>query len=144
MANDGGSPDPAGRSGALDRRSLLRKAAAAGVASWVAPVVLSRSAHAQGSGTGTLVARNVGPGPPIVLSLFRSDDCGFPGGTLLEERPVLASDGGTVSFTVTGGLCYYVMSSSIACGAGVPAPLQPGPVVVPVGGTVDVACIDDN
>jgi hypothetical protein len=76
-------PDPNNPGGGIDRRSALKKAAAAGAVAWVAPAITSESAHAQapagctpkclpvgaGAGTATATATCSGQGVRRVLTI---------------------------------------------------------------------------
>ncbi len=83
------SSDATPRTG-LDRRSALKKAAAAGAVAWTAPTILSETAHAVDFINGsTCTAKCAPPTPPSVTGTITYIDCaqGIPPG----QQPVRAN-----------------------------------------------------
>jgi hypothetical protein len=97
---DAGAPAQTGR------RSFMKKAAIGATAAWVTPVVLSRTAFAAGSGTGTTTSLPIG-GPPSPIG-----PCGMaiilPGG----------SPGSYTMYNTASAFTGYTVTAISALGGG--------------------------
>jgi hypothetical protein len=67
MSSDDATPTPDTTTG-IDRRSALKKAAAAGAIAWTAPTILSNTAHAQTPGTCTPKCLPLGSGSGLATA----------------------------------------------------------------------------
>ena len=120
----------------LDRRSLLKKAAVGGAVVWVAPTLISGTAHAQGSSV-AIISGFVFPNTQVELRSVLGS------GSARAIEPVQATDQsdpstGAYGFNVTPGHPYRIMGRC----SGPTSPLtQVGYVPVTVAGqTYLVSC----